>query len=117
VPPGAYNFSLYQGDSAQWQFKVWQDAGKTQPADLTGVTGMAEIRSKSAGSLLATLVCTVTLPNIVDVKFPVSQWTTWPTGTAKGVWDLQLTYPGGNVTTIVAGGVTVTGDVTGSAVP
>jgi hypothetical protein len=109
--PGTYPLVLYRGDTAHWRFTLWLDAGKTQPADLTGATAKAEIRDQPAGAVISALDCTVELPNVV-----VADLTALASGTlpAKGVWDLQMTYASGDVVTILAGPVTVTPDVTDS---
>jgi len=114
MTPGNYPLALYRGDSYRWQFKLWLDAAKTQPADLADVTPKAQIRSKPAGTLLADLDCVVTLPNIIDASLDHTESQELP---SKGSWDLQLTYTGGDVRTILAGPVTVTPDVTDSATP
>lgn len=110
--PGSYPLSLYRGDTYAWMFTLWQDENQTVAADLTGVTVKSEIRDKPGGTLLTTLVCTVTLPNKILVKVTTAAWT----GLVKrsAAWDLQLTYPGGDVVTILYGAVTVTPDVTES---
>lgn len=110
--PGKYAMNIYRGDSVRWQFRLWMDAGKTQPADLTGVTVKAEIRDKPKGTKITPVDCTVTLPNIIDghLTAPVSKDMTID----KGQWDLQLTYPSGDVATVVAGDVTVIADITDS---
>jgi hypothetical protein len=111
--PGAYSLTLYRGDSYAWQFRIWSDEAKTQPADLTGVEAKAEVRDKPGGTTIMELVCTVEVPNIVHVELTADLWLGWTL--AKAVWDLQLTYPSGDVITVVAGSVAVTADVTDSA--
>lgn len=111
--PGSYNLAIYRGDTYRWQFKLWADADKTQPVDLSGVTAKSELRDKSGGSVLAVLDCTITDPNIIDAVLDKEASALLP---AKGVWDLQLTYGNGDVGTILAGSVAVTADVTDSAV-
>lgn len=108
--PAAYPLRLYRGDSYHWQFKLWADSAKTQPVDLTGVTVKAEIRDRSSGSTIVPMVCVVSLPNTVDAQLPAAASTLAPTGG----WDLQLTYPDGRTVTVLAGNVTVTGDITDS---
>jgi hypothetical protein len=103
--------SLYRGDTHHWQFRLWDDSKKTDPTDLTGVTASAEVRSRADGTLMMTLVCSVTVPNIVDVELPAAIWDGWAGGT-KGVWDLQLTYGTGRVVTVVGGSVNITADIT-----
>lgn len=108
--PGDYPLKLYRGDSAKWRFVVWQDPNKTQPADLTDVDAAAQMRDTAGGTLIFDFVCDVVQPNFVDVAIPASLWP--PTGPTKAVWDLQLTYPTGDVATILAGKVSITQDVT-----
>jgi hypothetical protein len=112
MPPGVYNIGLYRGDTYKAQFALWRDSKKTLESDLTGVLAQSQIRNKLDGTVLAEFACTVTMPNIVDIVLDPSVWTTWPSTTNKGVWDLQLTYADGDVQTVVAGDVSVSLDVT-----
>lgn len=111
--PGNYPLDLYRGDSYKWKFVVWADAEKTQPANLTDVHPAAQIRTSAGGDLLMNLVCDIQEPNVVLVSLPASLWQ--PTAPKSAGWDLELTYPGGDVTTIIAGKVTVTMDYTNTA--
>ena len=108
--PAVYNLTLYRGDTGRWQFKLWSDAGKTQPVDLTGVAVDAMIRDKALASAFSMhLDCTITTPNIIDMVLTSIASSDLP---AKGVWDMQLTYSNGDVVTPLNGIVTVTQDVT-----
>jgi hypothetical protein len=108
--PGSCNLNIYRGDTKRWQFVLWIDVAKTQAADLTGVTANATIRDKVLGSSYAlALSCTVTLPNTIDMVLIAEQSRAMP---AVGVWDLQLTYPSGDIYTVLKGEVIVTQDVT-----
>jgi len=111
--PGTYALDLYRGDSYAWRFTLFEDDPPTVPTDLTGATAEAEIREKTAGVNIVAMTCVVTLPNIIDMTLDPDQYAACP---AKGVWDLQVTYPDGWVQTVLHGTVTVTGDVTDSAV-
>lgn len=113
--PGDYPLKLYRGDSYKWRFVVWADPEKTQPADLTDVVAAAQIRTTAGGDLLMNLVCEVLLPNTVTVALPASLWPTTAPKTAG--WDLELTYPNSppDVTTIIAGKVSVTMDYTNTS--
>jgi len=113
MTPGKYDLKLYRGDFHAWQFRLWADADAIVAVDLTDAVVAAEIREKSAGKHIVTLETNVTLPNMIDVIMNADNYTTCP---AKGVWDLQITFPGDVVNTPVYGTVTVTGDVTDSAV-
>jgi hypothetical protein len=110
--PATYNISIYRGDTYRWQFVLWNDIGKTDPTDLTDVTPKAQIRDKPTGTVITTLDCTVTLPNIIDAVLTATNSALLK---KAAVWDLQLTYgTSGDVATVLAGGVAVTLDVTDS---
>lgn len=111
--PGNYPLKLYRGDTYRWQFKLWDDVEKTIPTDLSGVTPKAEIRDKPSGVVKATITTSITAPNIIEATLPAAACANLP---AKGAWDLQLTYANGDVSTVLAGTVDVTLDVTDSAV-
>jgi hypothetical protein len=112
MTPGSFNLKLYRGDSYTWRFVMWSDTAKTIPADLVGVVPRAEIRDKPGGALVVPLVCTVEPPNTVLAILSAAASSTLP---LQGSWDLQLTYPDGEVATVVAGSVGVTADVTNSS--
>jgi hypothetical protein len=63
------------------------------------------------GVLLAELGCTVTLPNEITVTMPAGSWDGFPRR-SSAAWDLELTSAGAVVRTLVAGIVTIAGDVT-----
>ena len=110
MTPATYNLDLYRGDTSRWQFKLWTDAAKTIPSDLTGVTAAAMIRDKAPGGVYSlALGCVVTLPNIIDMELTPGQSRDLP---VKGVWDLQLTYASGDIITVLKGSVSVTQDIT-----
>ena len=99
--PGSMALNLYRGDTYRWQFNVYKDTALT-PADLTGVTAKAEIRTTAGGTVLVAMPCVVTQPNKIAMTLNV--WTGVTIRIAS--WDLELTYPGGDVITILAGPVT-----------
>jgi hypothetical protein len=109
--PGAYSLNIYRGDTHAWRFTLWQDAAKTQAVDLTGIAVKAEIRDKPAGTVIQAIALNVTLPNIIDATLTAVITAQLP---RTGRWDLQLTDAAGWVSTILAGGVTVIGDITDS---
>lgn len=112
MTPGTFAIAVYHGDTYRWQFTLWQDPAKTIPADLTGVIPKAEIRQSAGGALVNTFDLTVQMPNIILMVLNSTKSLAMPkTG---GTWDMQLTYPNGDVQTILSGGVTVTMDVTDS---
>ena len=110
--PTSYALELYRGDTARRTFLLWADEEKTQPFDLTGATARAQVRtSQLAPDVALELACTITLPQTIDV---VLEAASWPAGDpfCEGAWDLELSYAGGTVQTVVAGPVRVVGDVT-----
>ena len=110
MQPAQLPLAIYRGDTVRLHILLWAADGVT-PINLAGVTAKSEIRERPAGVLISAFVCTITLPNIVDLFLTTTLSHTLP---SKGVWDLQLTYPTGDVMTPLAGPVTVTADVTGS---
>ena len=109
--PGAFSLIIYRGDTHAWRFTLWQDAEKTLPVDLSNVAVKAEIRDRPAGMVIQPITLVVTLPNIIDASLTADMTSQLP---ATGRWDLQLTDTYDWVSTILAGTVTVTGDVTDS---
>ncbi len=107
--PGVYDLCLYRGDTSKWQFRLWTDEAKTQPADLTGATAAAQIRPGHSGTA-TDMVCVITLPNIIDMTLPAGA-----SVPQRGLWDLEITYASGDVQTVLQGKVTAQGDVTNAA--
>jgi hypothetical protein len=111
--PGTYSLAIYRGDTHAWRFTLWQDTAKTTPVDLTGIAVKAEIRDRPAGTVIQALTLVVTLPNIIDASLTGAQTKAMPS--TGGRWDLQLTDATGWVSTVLAGSVNVTGDITDSS--
>jgi hypothetical protein len=111
--PGQHTLTIYRGDTNRWQFLLWADAAKTEPVDLTDVIVEAEIRDKSGGQKIATLECEIEIPNIINAVLTSNVSNSLPRNNAA--WDLQLTYPNDDVSTVLAGRVTVIPDITGSS--
>ena len=110
--PGTYDLCLYRGDTARWQFRLWQDEAKTMPVDLTGASVLAQIRSGPGGAVQATPGTAVVLPNLIDM---VLDATASAALQPRGVWDLEVTYASGDVATPLRGNVIVQQDVTRAA--
>lgn len=103
--PLTFPLELYRGDTYNLSVAMWLDTDKTVPVDLTGATARAEINQ--SGTIMAFTV-TVELPNLIHMVLPANGWTLL-IGSAR--WDLQLTYSSGNVNTLLAGAVSIVGDV------
>lgn len=112
--PGTVALELYRGDWSAWRVRLWEDAERTVPYDLTGFTAAAQLRDKPGGMQVVDLAVAITLPNIVDVEMTAELWATAP---ASGAWDLEITDPAGHPMTPVAGPVRITPDITVVAAP
>ncbi|OYD64834.1 UNVERIFIED_ORG: hypothetical protein BDU10_7455 [Burkholderia sp. CF145] len=113
MKPGNYPLDIYRGDTYRWQFTLWSDADKTQPVDLTGVIARSQIRDKPAGKLLANIDCAITMPNVILATLTADECAKLSGSTCA--WDLQLEWPNTDITTLLAGAVALTIDVTDSA--
>jgi len=106
---------IYQGDDYAAAVSVVRADGT--PADLTGYTASAQIRRDIAdrASLGATFTATITdaTAGTLTLSLPASA-----TRTLQGsyVWDMEVASAGGVTTTILAGAVTITGEITRAAV-
>lgn len=107
--PAIFPLDIYRGDTQRWRFTLWDDAAKTKPADLAGVVPRAMIRESADAVAVTELLCSITEPNNIDMVLSAAASRALP---AAGHWDLELTYAGGDVTTLLAGPVTVTADIT-----
>jgi hypothetical protein len=106
-----YSLRVYRGDTHRWRFFLWADSDRTTAVDLTGVTVAAEIRAGTGTTPVVPLTVSVTAPNQIDLSLAASAAASLP---ASAKWDLQLTYASGDVQTVVAGSVLVSGDITAS---
>lgn len=108
--PLSQDLALYAGDD------FYLDLTVTNPdstnADLTGATPKSEIRVTAADTTaIATFIATVDAVNKNVIHLHLSH-TSSAGLPAAAVWDCQITDAGGNITTLVAGKVTVTAEVT-----
>ena len=111
--PGLYPLEIYRGDTKKLAFKLWADAAKTIPTDLTGAVAAAQIRQAST-SLRAPVVatCAIELPNIITMTITSDATVNTPARGHQGQWDVQVTFPNSEVLTVLAGAVNIYGDVT-----
>jgi hypothetical protein len=115
MQPGRHTLVIYRGDTYHWQFQLWMDAERTQPVNLTDAQVKSEIRNRPGGTVIVELELQLELPNIIHATLPAAASSRVPTLGAS--WDLQITYPNGDVQTVLTGGVTVTPDITDSTPP
>lgn len=105
-----YRLTLYRGDTYSREFRFWNDAGKTQPTDLTDITIRAALDGAGAGLAVA---CVVTLPNVVTLTIPAAAWRGIQVASVAACrWDMQFSYTDGTVLTPLAGPVRIAPDVT-----
>lgn len=109
-----YDLTPYRGDTLTLGFDFWVDTDQTIPTDLTGVTAAAEIRSMTNGKQVFPFVCTVSPEGFANRVLIYMDGDTSGSLVKQGYWDLQLTFPTGNIWTAVAGSVKVIDDITGS---
>ena len=109
---------LYRGDTYRVDVLLWADSEKTQPIDLTGATAAAEVRYAPGDPAILTLSCAIATPNTIHIELWPEAWADFDWFTLMDAkWDLQLTWPTGDVTTIIAGPVHIRADVTDSVPP
>jgi hypothetical protein len=108
------NLDLVQGDDYVATVTVTNANGT--PADISGYTAKAQIRqdvADEARRVDVEIATAVASPNVtLTIPHAITQTLT----AASYVWDLQLTSAGGQITTILAGTVVVTREVTRAAV-
>lgn len=106
------DLNLYQGDDFAAMVTVRTSDGS--PADITGYTALAQMRREVADSdavVAATFTSTVSSPYVIlSLAHTVTEDLT-----GRYVWDLQVTSGTGAITTILAGRVSVTAEVSRAA--
>lgn len=122
MQPAVQDLSIYQGDSYDFFFRVrervydpvMEEFTAGDYINLTGWVGKSQIRvTHDAVEVLAefsvTLSDQTTTPGGVLLMLTPAQTAALP---SKGVWDVQLTNTAGEIRTFIAGGVTVSREVT-----
>lgn len=105
--PLQVDLALYRGDDFALEVIVTDPDG--QPVDLTGYVAHSQIRPAPDDPVLADMAAVV-VANVVTVSMDAELAATLDG--IPAVWDVQVTSPGGVVTTLAAGKVAVTKDVT-----
>jgi hypothetical protein len=106
--PAGVDVALYAGDDFEMTVKVSDANGN--PVILTGTTPKSEIRATQAATVvLATFTVTTVDPSTYKLTLTGAITAALP---ASAVWDLQVTDATSKVTTLAAGKVKVTAEVT-----
>jgi hypothetical protein len=106
--PVEVDLNIYMGDDFPIDVAV-TDSVTGGPMDLTGITAKSQIRATAADTnILATLTPTIA-GNVITLKLSHTDSAKLP---LQCVWDMQITDAAGNITTLVAGKVTVAPEVT-----
>lgn len=109
---GKYNMLIQQGSTYN-QTITLKNAANTAAIDITGCTVAAMIRETYADTNpAATFLCDI--PTGTDGKIQISLT---PTQTSalqfeRGVYDIELTYPGGTKDRVLMGNVVISKEVT-----
>lgn len=116
IPP-TYPLEFYQGDSVAFSIRARGRTSTGGPGayyDLTGSTAKAQLRTFEEDS--TSIEFTVTLGNQTTergkINLALSHAQTAALTDTEYVWDIQITWPDGRVTTLLRGPVTVTKEVT-----
>lgn len=106
--PCAIDLVLYQGDDFNLTLTVTDADGN--PVDYTGYIAACQIReTPPALDVLAELVATIT-GNVIALHLPAAESAL--IAVARATWDVQVSSPGGVVTTLAAGRVAIAPEVT-----
>ena len=108
--PANYLLQLRAGDTETISVSLVDSAGS--PINITGRTYAAQVRATAdASTVLATFSCSITNAAAGTFACTLSAAQTAALSPGGGVWDLQETY-GTTVTTLLAGSVVISQDVT-----
>ena len=113
--PAKLKFTIYQG--ATFRKRLTWKGPSGAPIDLTGCTARMQVRSEVESSTVLLSLTTenggITLGGVAGtielfVSDDASTLFTW----TAGVWDLEIEFPGGEVTRLAQGSVSVSPEVT-----
>jgi hypothetical protein len=109
VLPAEVQLNAYRGDSRSWVFRLWQDEAKTIPYNLAQLSeAAAQVRRAPDNYKAVSFRVQVVQPNYVFCHLDAATAAICP----SGWWDLQLTFPGGRVQTVIRGPIKIEPDVT-----
>ena len=107
---GTYNLTVEQGVDLTLQVNVQDGNGATY--SLAGATAAAQIRDDYNGALLASFTAVTNTGTAGVIALTLSAVTASSLPLSGGRWDLLLTTSAGTKVRLLAGSVTVSGEVT-----
>lgn len=114
--PAKLKFTIYQGATFRKRMR-WSDKATGTPIDLTGCTARMQVRAEVGSPTVLLSLTTVnggiTLGGALGtIDLYVSDEDTGAVTWEGGVWDLEIVHPGGEVTRLAQGSVSVSPEVT-----
>lgn len=115
MPAIKYDFEIEQGADFSLAFRRKGDDG--DPIPLTGFTARMQVRANVASNTVLLELTTENERLVIDendgrVTIALDAETTAAVNWRRGVYDLELVSPGGSVTRLVEGAITVSKEVT-----
>jgi len=104
--PATINMQLQAGDSFAFELDVTDDVG--DPWDLSECVVLAQIRPTASGNLAGAFTPSVTESGSLRLELPAAVSAALP---RSAVWDVDVTEANGWVTTLAAGSITMTPEV------
>ena len=105
--PQQVNLQLYEGDDFNMTLTVTDNNGLS--IDLTGGTAGAQVRINTDDATILASFDTSVAENVISLHLAGADTTSLP---LKTVWDCEIVAPDGTITTLVAGSINMTSEVT-----
>lgn len=114
VPPKT-NITHYRGDSMTILCRLWDDAGKTEPTDLSESTVRAQVREQYDDTEVAAEFEVTVTGNEILANLPPKEARDLP---PRGFWDIEVDFYSDDVRvqTVAGGAWTTQPDVTRNGV-
>lgn len=98
----------YRGDTLGLLLKLWNDVNHTQPTSLTGASVLAQVRSNPDSDVVITTFASSITGSQITLTLTPAQTALLPDNAS---YDVQITYSGGAVQTVLAGDLDAVPDV------
>lgn len=109
--PSNFDLKIYQGDALK--FTVTVKDSNNVAVNLSGYEAKAQLKAGYSDNSPVDITCTLTTPTAGLVTLYVAPAATAALDPSESyIWDFQLTEPGGDVRTYLAGDATVIPEVT-----